>query len=233
MAFKLSNPPYKKEPTPVYQADLGEGVLGQSNNNGTIVINEKLDPKFHDEVIRHESNTIKFASVARLDAFVKGQGVLLEIFSNEKWRVRDFELNIFGSGDDLNYLKELTKFYRLEGKVKFKGHVKDIREDIWADNHVLLMPSQYEGCPISLYDAAICSRPAVVSDVGGNAEFVENGVNGIVAEAPSVLSFGNALETMWENRGNIKLFGENSRKKALSTLNLKPHIAVMKEIENY
>ena len=31
MAFKLSTPPYKNEPAPVYEADLGPGVLGQSN----------------------------------------------------------------------------------------------------------------------------------------------------------------------------------------------------------
>ena len=67
MAFKLSNPPYNSEPTPVYQAELGPGVLGQSNNNGTIIINEKLDPKFHDEVIRHEEVHINQMARGDLD----------------------------------------------------------------------------------------------------------------------------------------------------------------------
>ena len=67
VGFKLSNPPYKNEPTPVYQADLGPGVLGQSNNNGTIIINEKLDPRFHKEVIRHEKVHINQMSRGDLD----------------------------------------------------------------------------------------------------------------------------------------------------------------------
>ena len=67
MGFKLSNPPYKQESTPIYHADLGVGVLGQSNNNGTIVINEKLDPKFHKEVIRHEMVHINQMSRGDLD----------------------------------------------------------------------------------------------------------------------------------------------------------------------
>jgi len=67
MGFKLSNPPYKAEPVPVYEADLGPGVLGQSNNNGTIIINEKLDPKFHKEVIRHEAVHINQMSRGDLD----------------------------------------------------------------------------------------------------------------------------------------------------------------------
>mgnify|MGYP003625684473 CR=1 FL=1 len=67
MAFKLFSPPYNIGPTPVYQADLGPGVLGQSNNNGTIIINEKLDPKFHDEVIRHEEVHINQMARGDLD----------------------------------------------------------------------------------------------------------------------------------------------------------------------
>lgn len=203
-----------------------------SNISNGIVLNNPITFKDISPLTLPVDSKIKFASVARLDAFVKGQGVLLEIFAQEKWKNRNFELNIFGSGDDLNYLKELTKFYDLQDKVNFKGQVSDIRKDIWADNHVLLMPSQYEGCPISLYDAAICSRPAVVSDVGGNAEFVENEINGFVSEAPSVLSFGKALEKMWEHKNKIKILGENAREKALNTLNLNPHLEVLNQIEN-
>ena len=55
MAFKLTNPPYKSDITPVYQRDLGPGVLGESLKNQVIILNDKLDPKFHKEVEGHES----------------------------------------------------------------------------------------------------------------------------------------------------------------------------------
>jgi hypothetical protein len=67
MGFKLSNPPYMSESAQVYEADLGPGVLGQSNRNGTILINEKLDPKFHNEVIGHEMVHINQISRGDLD----------------------------------------------------------------------------------------------------------------------------------------------------------------------
>ena len=54
MAFKLTNPPYKKNQTPVYHVDMEEGVMGKANNNGTIIINKDLDPDKIDEVIEHE-----------------------------------------------------------------------------------------------------------------------------------------------------------------------------------
>jgi len=67
MPFKLNSAPYNKDATPIYESDLGAGILGQSNNNGTILINNKLDPKFHDEVIKHEEVHINQMSRGDLD----------------------------------------------------------------------------------------------------------------------------------------------------------------------
>ena len=54
MAFKLNNPPYKLDNTPIYNVDLGEGVLGKANNNGTILINKDLNPNQIEKVVDHE-----------------------------------------------------------------------------------------------------------------------------------------------------------------------------------
>ena len=54
MAFKLNNPPYKLPETPIYHVSMEEGVLGKANRNGTIILNEKMDPKQAKQVIKHE-----------------------------------------------------------------------------------------------------------------------------------------------------------------------------------
>ena len=52
--FKI-NAPFKQEGTPIYSADLEEGVLGKANNNGTILISDKItDPQERQSVIEHE-----------------------------------------------------------------------------------------------------------------------------------------------------------------------------------
>ena len=54
MGFKIKAP-YKTNIIPVYHIDEEDGVLGRANNNGTIVINNKIkDPKQVEEVISHE-----------------------------------------------------------------------------------------------------------------------------------------------------------------------------------
>ena len=53
MAFKLT-PPFVLNNTPIYQVDMEDGVLGKANNNGTIIISDKVSPARMSDVIAHE-----------------------------------------------------------------------------------------------------------------------------------------------------------------------------------
>jgi hypothetical protein len=54
LAFKLNNPPYSSENTPIYRVDMENGVLGKANKNGTIILNNNLSPFKEQDVIDHE-----------------------------------------------------------------------------------------------------------------------------------------------------------------------------------
>lgn len=54
MAFKLTNPPYSSENTPIYRVDMENSVLGKANKNGTIILNNNLSPFQEQDVIDHE-----------------------------------------------------------------------------------------------------------------------------------------------------------------------------------
>jgi hypothetical protein len=55
MAFKLNNPPYFIDNIPIYKTDLGNGILGKANKNGSILVNKNItDEKQINDVIRHE-----------------------------------------------------------------------------------------------------------------------------------------------------------------------------------
>ncbi len=42
MSFKLDNPPYVVDNTPLYHTNLEDGVLGKALNNGSILINKDI-----------------------------------------------------------------------------------------------------------------------------------------------------------------------------------------------
>jgi glycosyltransferase involved in cell wall biosynthesis len=166
------------------------------------------------------SDLVKMANVARAEAQCKGQDVLLETLSEGIWKQRRWLLRFYGDGVDRPYLERLTGHYGLADKVEFCGHIGDVRS-IWADNHLLVMPSRSEGTPLSLVEAMICGRPSVVTDVGGHTEWVNEPSIGFVAEAPSASSLNKALERAWEARERWESIGQHAREVALTKID--PH----------
>ena len=109
----------------------------------------------------------------------------------------------------------LIALYGLGEKVRIAGFESDIRK-IWADHEMLVLPSVSEGTPISLIEAQICGRPALVTRVDGNPEWVEEGKTGFLAEAPTVHHLRLALERAWENRHRWREMGEAAREACLA-----------------
>ena len=135
----------------------------------------------------------------------KGQDLLLQALSGEPWKGCCWLLRFYGAGPDRPYLGRLADYYQISERVEFCGHVRDVRS-IWADNHLLVMSSRSEGTPLALVEAMICARPAVVTDVGGHMEWVEEPATGFVAEAASARSLDVALERGW---GALTRLGSN------------------------
>jgi glycosyltransferase involved in cell wall biosynthesis len=158
--------------------------------------------------------TMQLACVGRLDAPVKGHPVLFQALSQSQWAKRDWHLNIYGTGPDEAYYKHLVEAFGIGKKVTLHGFTNDIRNDIWANNHILVMPSYFEGLPIALVEAMLCGRPAVVTDVGGNAEILDNNETGFIAEGVHLSSFSNAMERAWERKEEWKEMGEKCNAKA-------------------
>jgi len=79
-----------------------------------------------------------------------------------------------------------------QGLVEHLGHADDVRPYIAAATAVVL-PSYREGLPRSLLEAAAMARPLVASDVPGNRQLVEHGVNGLLCEVRNSQSLAEAI----------------------------------------
>ena len=173
---------------------------------------------------------VQFACVARLDCDYKGQDLLFEALSADNWKERSWRLNLYGTGPDLNYLKELALYFGIADKIIFAGHVACI-EDIWKKNHILLLPSHSEGSSLSLMEAMMCGRCAVVTDVGANTELINN-TRGFVAAAPTVSCIGRALDEAWNHRHEWEALGLNAYNFVKSQLKENSEELLMKMILN-
>lgn len=191
---------------------LAERQLAASVGKGVVVCNP-VNLNDRRAVQWPESSRIVFANVARLQVKYKAQDILFEALAESQWQTREWELRMFGEGPDREFLQQLADYYGIAGKIKFEGHVKDIRK-LWSECHMLLLPSHAEGTPLALLEAMLLGRPSVVTDVGGNSEWIEDRVTGFLAEGVTTASIGRALETAWETRDEWERMGMKARQVA-------------------
>ena len=56
-------------------------------------------------------------------------------------------------------------------------------------------------------EAMFCGRPVVATNVGINSEVIKEGLSGFLASSATVEALDNALEQMWERRGELEKIG--------------------------
>jgi glycosyltransferase involved in cell wall biosynthesis len=149
----------------------------------------------------------QLAVVASLDADRKGHDVLFQVLSAPEWQARTWQLNLYGKGPDQAYLERLRRFYQLEEKVVFHGHLAD-SGDIWKTNHVLVIPSGIESGPMVLVEAMLSGRPVVSTNVGLVKDWLEEGRTGFIAEASLPDSLAQALERCWAQQAQWVQMGQ-------------------------
>jgi glycosyltransferase involved in cell wall biosynthesis len=186
---------------------LAEKQLGYDFDNAEIVYNPvvvEIDspiawpPYMSDQELR-------MACVGRLSC-EKGQDILLDALASPCWRERNWRLTLYGNGPGRDMLGRLVERLKLRDRVSFAGHVAV--EEIWHENHILVLPSRHEGMPLTVIEAMFCGRPVVATNVGGNSEVIRDGVTGFLAEAAVVECFGAALEQMWLQRNRLQEIGQ-------------------------
>jgi glycosyltransferase involved in cell wall biosynthesis len=154
-----------------------------------------------------DDGALRLANVGRLEPLMKGQDLLLEALGTSAWRDRRWKLTFFGEGPMRNCIERLAHSLQLQDHVHFAGFANSV-EKIWAENHVLVMASRYEGMPLAIVEAMLCARPVVATNVAGIVEIVKDGMTGFLADAPTASSVREALERMWEKRLEMEAIGK-------------------------
>ena len=183
---------------------LTEHQLGVSLPNAEVVHNPFLT-KVEKPIPFPRKEGLHLACVGRLWILDKGQDILIRVLSQEKWKQRDLFVTFYGEGFHKEALIDLAKMLEVKN-IEFAGHTKDVIS-IWEKNHALVLPSRSEGLPLVLVEAMMCGRTAIVTDVGGNSEVLDNGKTGFVADSPSLKSLDSALEIAWQNKEKFEEMG--------------------------
>jgi glycosyltransferase involved in cell wall biosynthesis len=200
--------------------DLLQMQLGEPLENGEVVWNPYNVRPDAPPTWPERNGRWKLACVARMEVQSKAQELLLQVLARPEWRDRPIELNFFGKGPHELTLRRLAGMLKLD-QVHFRGHVANI-EEVWKQNHMLVLPSRYEGLPLALVESMWCGRPAVVTDVAGNTEICVDNETGFVAPAPTVPLLADTLQRAWDQREAWQSMGQAARARAESQIPKNP-----------
>ena len=104
--------------------------------------------------------------------------------------------------------------------IEWLGHRKDMPY-VFANSHIVCLPSYREGIPLALIEACSAGRPIITTDVPGCREVVTTGINGILVPVRSADAIKNALMNLMRSPELQEKWGRNGRKKALELFDLK------------
>jgi glycosyltransferase involved in cell wall biosynthesis len=134
----------------------------------------EIEPEIN-RPITYENFKFNMIFVGRLSC-EKGADILIDamklLMLNNKNNVR-FSLDIYGSGPELERLKNRVSKLSLEQFVSFKGHRSKVRSLFW-EYDALIIPSRSESFGLVAIEAFSEGLPVIASNVTGLSETVEN-----------------------------------------------------------
>lgn len=181
---------------------------GYDGRNSAIVWNP-LNPSTPPQSLDWpaSANPLRLAMVGRVEPYAKGQDLMLEVLSLPKWRERPLEVTIFGKGPWEETCRFILSRRGLD-KVRLGGYATP--ERVWADHHMLALPSRHEGMALAMLEAMWLGRPVVATAVAGAVSEVVDGFNGFLCQAPAIDPWDAALERAWQARECWSELGRNA-----------------------
>jgi glycosyltransferase involved in cell wall biosynthesis len=148
----------------------------------------------------------------------KNQTVALAAFAAAFAGDERVRLFLAGSGPLEGALREEAAALGLGDRVRFLGF-RDDAARLGRAMDAFVMPSVWERMPLALGEAMLAGLPVVTSPWEGHADFVRDGVTGIVAGDGSVAAFTRALERLRDAALRARIAG-NAREFALGAFGL-------------
>lgn len=158
---------------------------------------EKLPPRHLDKGERRN----RFAFFGQLTPF-KGVDVLLEALQSLPKKMRkQIVLEIHGANLEMQppeYQEKIIKLCKSlskEGILQWVGHYhpSELRKRMSNIDWVVVPSIWWENSPMVIQEAFMHGRPLLVSDIGGMAEKVRDGIDGFHVQVANRLSWGDTL----------------------------------------
>jgi glycosyltransferase involved in cell wall biosynthesis len=136
------------------------------------------------------------------DLFIRAAAVVVQRFPEALF-------SIAGEVLEPKYFEELQGLVRelkLSERFHFVGGVTDVRKHL-SQADVFVLPSRSEGFSNAIVEAMAGSLPVVATNVGGNAEAVQDGVSGFIVPPEDAAALAEAITELLADRSKAIQMG--------------------------
>jgi glycosyltransferase involved in cell wall biosynthesis len=168
-------------------------------NKNVEVIPNGVDTSKFDIVETKKSDTFRILFVGKFSE-QKGLTYLIESAGDVLKKNPEAEFHLIGSGPLEDEIKAEIENRGFTNNFKLRGEIYGeelILEYKAAD--IFVLPSIYEGQSLTILEAWAAKLPVVATNVGGNKEFIRDGVNGYLVEAKNPKKLSEAIIKLMEN----------------------------------
>jgi L-malate glycosyltransferase len=140
---------------------------------------------------------------------VKGHDVFIKAAAAIAPQFPHADFSIAGGVLEPAYFEELQTLIRdlnLSERFSFAGSITDLQQHLSAAG-IFVLPSRSEGFSNAIVEAMAASLPVIATNVGGNAEAVQDGVTGIVVPAEDSEALAAAMTRLLASPAQAKAMG--------------------------
>ena len=135
---------------------------------------------------------------------------LLDVF--EHLKDEEIYLDIYGEGDKKLY-EDIIKSKNL--KVRMMGRNDDMAS-VYTDYDLFIMPSKYEGFPLSLFEAMASGIPLLLSDIAPLKSIVKNHAGYFSLD--DAAGTADTISDIYKNRSATELMANKAKEFAMETV---------------
>ena len=168
------------------------------------------------------------AGVGRLNP-QKNFSLFLDIAAQLAPRFSDLHFLLAGDGPEEKMLREKAAALGIADRVTFSGYVADTRL-VYLAADVLLMPSRYEGLPMTLLEAMAMGLPVVASQLDGIAEVIGDGREGFLVPSDDAALFVESTAALLQDAELSSRIAQNARAKVEASFSVERMTSAVEEI---
>lgn len=157
----------------------------------------------------YDAGTVfQFIHIGRM-SYQKNHELILRVAAKLKESGISFIINLVGGGEKEFEIKNLVKSLKIEDCINFCGLQSNVYSFL-NQSDCFILPSRYEGMPVTLVEAMGCAMPIIASAVGGVPDMIEDEVSGLLIKPTEDALYNAMLKMISSQKSYRESLGYNA-----------------------